>query len=159
MYLYRRFCRGSPTVFCHTAQSLDWAHNVQLEIRAKKRNFYETFFWDGIRPFWVQKSKHYVWNTYKRATEHHQSPSELRDGFTSSSTRPKSGEIRKIRIWEIWLIFAKYWVLVGGSESSWGHGRRSRWFLGLVQIINTWLQKKIRTTNIISSWRNIFSKK
>ena len=39
-----------------------------------------------------------------------------------------------------------------GSESPWEHGRCSRWFLGLVQI-HTWSQKKIRTKNIISSWR------
>ena len=32
----------------------------------------------------------------------------------------------------IWLIFTNNWVLVGGSESSWGYGRCSRWFLRLV---------------------------
>ena len=71
---------------------------------------------------------------------------------------PARGSCYGSWIWGIWLIFTKKWVLVGGSESSWGHGRCSRWFLGLLET-HTWAQKKIRTKNIISSWRkNIFKK-
>ena len=54
-------------------------------------------------------------------------------------------------------IFANNWDQVGGSESSWGHGGCSRWFLGLLEI-HTWSQKKIRTQNNFSSWRKTFLK-